>query len=357
TATSSNSQPSLGPPTRAVTSAVRGGQLTLVSSAPPSFAQGGADDGAGGFIDRMLGHRDRSVGSLEFSGTNGDYLAIGHGVSSTLSFTRAAWGPNSLAAEQASGLGVTSALVDLAQGGDSAAAGVAALGGLRVAVAWSSSPTPTGSEFGADRSRSDASAVAVAVTARVTSRWSLSATLGSLKEDNALLGTTYLGAGPLSLGARHQSRQTGLSAAFDLGANRSILAEASLVDVDGAALTSGLVRDVSPLKARAFGLSFIQGDAFATGDSLTLSLRKPLRIVAGDAQMAVTTVDAQGYPVTSLQTVSLKPSGDETDLGLGYVSPVRDLFSWRGAVSLRNDADNQAGRKDIAVRFGLHLGF
>ncbi|MFI4976968.1 MAG: S8 family serine peptidase, partial [Caulobacterales bacterium] len=356
--TSSNSQPFVAAPTRTTTNAVRGGQFTVVGSDTPWLEQDAfGGDASYDFNDRMLGHRDRSVSLLEFAGTNGDYLAVGHGVSSTLSFAQAAWGANSLAAEQASGLGVNSALVDLAQGGYSAAAGAAGFGRLRVAMTWTSSAPPIGSAFAADRSRSDATAIAVALTARITPRWSLGATLSSLKEDNALLGTTYVGDGLVSLGARHDSSQAGISSVFDVGGRRSILAEATVVDVSGASMTSGLVRDVSPLQARAFGLSFIQGDALMSGDSLSISVRKPLRVVSGDARIAVTSVDAEGNPVMSFTPVSLAPSGNETDLTLGYASPARDQISWRGLVSLRDDADNQAGRKDVAFRLGLNWGF
>ena len=358
-ATSSNAQPGLAPPTITTAAAVRGGRLTLVSPAPTSFAEGvfGDSGGAYGFSDRMQGRRDRRVSAFEFTGDNGGYIAIAHGAASTAAFARAAWGPASPAAQQSSGLGVASALTDLAQGGDSATVGAAAFGRLRVAATFSSSPTPVGSAFAADRDRSDASAFAVAVTARITARWSVGATLGRLNEDNALLGSTYSAAGPLSLGARHRSGQVAVSTALDLGGGRALLAEAAQVNVDGASMTSGLISAVSPLKARAWGVSLVQADAFAAGDQLSIAVRQPLRVVSGAAQLAVTGVDSQGLPVTVFQPVSLRPSGAETDLTFGYASPVRAGASFRASASLRQDADNQAGRGDVAVRLGVNWAF
>jgi hypothetical protein len=357
-ATSSNAQPSLAAPTRTTAAAVAGGRLLLVSPAPVSFAQGVfGDTGGFDFNDRMQGHRDRDVRYVEFAAGNGGFVALGHGVSSGLSFAKAAWGAGSLTAQQSSGLGVTSALADLAQGGDSATAGAAVFSRLRVAATVTTSPAPFGSAFASDRARSDASAVAVTVTARVTPRWSIGATFGRLSEDNALLGSTYNGAGPLTLGAHHTSRQLAVSAAFDLGGRRAILAEAAMVDVDGARMTSGLISDVSPLKARAYGVSFVQGDALISGDSLSIALRKPLRVVSGSASLAISSVDSQGLPVTVFTPVSLAPSGSETDLTLGYATPTRRGAAYRASVSLRQDADNQAGRGDVAFKLGVNLTF
>lgn len=357
TPTSPNSQPLLAAPVRTTTTAVHGGRFTLLSSAPTGFASGaiGADPYDVG--ERLLGHHDSEIIYLEFSGNEGEYFAFGRGASSTLSFTQAAWGSDTLAAEQASSLGVTSALVDLAQGGFSAAVGGQAFGRLRMAMAWSSSPQAVGSSLPADRSRSDASAIAVAFTAKISQRWSLGATLGSLKEDNALLGTTYAGTGAVSFGAHHRSRQVGFSTAFDLGGRRSILAEATIVDVDAASLSFGLVREVSPLRARAYGVSFIQGDVLKAGDFLSISLRKPLRIVSGHADLAVTSVDGEGVATTSFAPVSLAPSGSETDLTIGYAAPMSAQANWRAAVTLRKDAGNQAGRGDVAFRLGVNWGF
>ena len=157
------------------------------------------EDGAFDFNDRMQGRRDRTVSFAEFAADGGGYLAMGHGVSSTLSFAKAAWGAASLTAQQSSNLGVNSALVDLAQGGYSASAGGAAFGRLRLAMTVTSSAPPTGSAYASDRDRSDASAVAVAMTAKVTSRWTVGATLGTLKEDNALAGHDLQRRRPLEL--------------------------------------------------------------------------------------------------------------------------------------------------------------
>jgi hypothetical protein len=122
-------------------------------------------------------------------------------------------------------------------------------------------------------------------------------------------------------------------------------------------MARGLISNVSPLRARAFGVSFLQGDAFRAGDSLSISVRKPLRVTSGQAQLAVSTVDGDGEPVTTLTPISLKPSGDETDVTLGYAAPLGRLASWRASAALRQDAGQQAGRTDLALRFGFNVAF
>jgi len=358
TSNSPNSQIVGTPPVN--TSAVNssGGHFMLIGVAPVSFGEGVfGDRGTGELGDGFIGRRGPDPAYIAFAGNDGSFWAVGRGVSSSLAFAQATWGADNLAAEQTGDLGVAGALVNLAQGGYSATIGGPGFGRFRLAASWSSSPAPIGSAEATDRNRSDATAAAIAVTARLTSRWSVGATVSSLTEDNALLGTTYDGAGPLSFGARHRSRLVGVSSAFDLGGGRAILAEASLVSADGANVDSGLIRSVSPLKAMAWGVSFIQGDAFRPGDTLSISVRQPLRVTSGEAEMAVTNVDSQGYSSTVFNPVSLAPSGHETDATLGYALPVGDAASFKGLVSYRSDADNQAGLSDVALRLGMNLIF
>src|SRR4029079_32203 len=97
------------------------------------------------------------------------------------------WGADAAAADQANKLGVSTALMGLAQGGYSTALGYnfserarLALrwvvhrlwGRARLAVGWSSTDLVAGTGQATDRTRSSAEAAMVAVTARLTPRWS-----------------------------------------------------------------------------------------------------------------------------------------------------------------------------------------
>jgi subtilisin family serine protease len=345
----------IGPVTAAPpvnTAAVAGGHFMLVGlTSAPAADPAGAPSG-----DDLTGRHAPDPTYLAYAGDDGGFWAVGQSVSSSLGFAQAAWGVDSPAAQPASGLGVTGALMDLAQGGRSASLGEP-LGPFRIAAAWSSSPAPVGSAEASDRNRTDAGVAAIAVTTRLDGRWSLGVTYSSLREDNALLGTIYDGAGPLSLGARHRSQLVGASALVDLGGGRALLAEASEVAADGAGMASGLIRSVSPLRAAAWGVSAIQAGAFVRGDALTVSLRQPLRVVSGAAQLAVTTVDDQGYASTSFTPVGLAPAGHETDLAVGYAAPLGRRASFAGGLSLRSDAENQPAVTAVDVHAGVNLLF
>jgi hypothetical protein len=357
--TSVNAQASFAPPLRSSTFASSAGRFMVLGSAPASFAQAAfGRDSALTWGDELFGRRQPAPAYLAFAGADGSFLAIGRGVSSSLSFAQAAWGADSLAARQADDLGVAGALVDLAQGGYSAAVGGQALGRLRIAASWSATPPPVGSAFASDRTRSDASAAAISLTAHLSRGLSLGLTYSALHEDNALLGATYAGGGLLDLGPHRQSRMLGVTTALELGGGRALLAEASFGETDGAApAAGGLISRVSALKSQAWGVSFIQSDFMKRGDSVSLSVRQPLRVVAGEADLAITGVDARGYPLTSFAPVSLAPTGHETDVTVGYAAPASDRLSFRTALSWRSDADNVAGRSDLAFRFGINAAF
>ena len=162
----------------------------------------------------------------------------------------------------------------------------------------------------------------------------------------------------LSLGPNHQSQSVGFTTAYNLGGGRSLLVDAMVVKSSGAsALNSGLFNSVTPLSARALGVSLVQANAFRDGDHLTLSVRQPLRVTGGSVAMVETTVDSQGYPISTTTNVSLRPSGNETDIGAGYVAPLKNGFNLNTAISYRNDADNVRGSQDVLARLALTKSF
>ena len=202
-----------------------------------------------------------------------------------------------------------------------------------------------------------ASAAVIGVNAQVTRRWSLGASYSGLTETNGLLGSTYDGAGLLSFGGHHASRSVAVTTAYDLGGGRNLLAEAAWVSTDGARLNGGLIRDVSAITARAWGVSFVQSDALRAGDQFSVSVKQPLRVTSGTASLAVTTVDSEGYASTGFTTVGLAPDGNETDLDLAYGAVVRGGLRLGGEVDLRSDAQNVRGQTDVAFKLSGALRF
>ncbi len=104
-------------------------------------------------------------------------------------------------------------------------------------------------------------------------------------------------------------------------------------------------------------MSLVKADAFRLGDGVSLSFRKPLRVISGAAQVAMTTVDDQGYSTTRLTSVSLRPDGDERDLFLGYSAPLGRDVDISTAIGYRADVENARGMNDIALRLALGMRF
>jgi len=344
-----------------VTHLVGGGSMTLASSALP-FAGGGQSapvDASLQLAERTLGTRDPSVFLMSMTTAAGTTVAAGRGLSSASAFAGAMWGGESAAAVQAQQTGASDALMDLAQGGYFAAAGAYLGAGTRVALSWSATPTaePWSNIPGQALIQPHASAVSVGVTRRLTGRWSLGATVTALSESNGLLGADSNPQGLLGFGAQHRSSSIGLATTYDLGGGRALMLDASLSRTSGSGEGGGLIGQVTPVTARAFGAAFLQADAFRPGDHLSVSVRKPLRVMGGSAQLAVTTVDSEGYATTSLVRVGLKPSGDETDVALAYATPLKGGADMSFGLSVRSDADNVHGLTDAVARLAFNKAF
>ena len=334
-----------------------GGVLTFASS----------DSWSPAYQDMLSQERQRSEGGVNNGTSSAFYMslvspggamgAIGRGLPASASFANALWSPGSAAAYQADQMQVSNALMGLAQGGYFASAGAPLGPRTRVAMSWSATPTVEGVLPSLDPLTPRSSVLAFGIIHKVTNRWSLGLTYNTLEEGNGLLGAVYNPAGALSFGADHRSQSVGLSSAYDLGGRRSLLVDASISKTRGATPTGGLISSVSDLTARAFGVSLVQSDAFRAGDRFSLTVRKPLRVIDGSAQLVTTTVDSEGNPVSTLTPVSLKPNGDETDLSLGYSAAMGHSLSLNSGLDYRADADNTRGLQDIAVRMAMSLRF
>jgi hypothetical protein len=346
------------PMTSVVSTTPKGGRL-MVATSDMSFMDGpGADSPALSLARQTTGQQGATAFYLGLTTPGGDTAAIGRGLPSTASFADALWGEGALAAYQSNALGVSNALMGLAQGGYFASVGTKIGGRSRLALSWSASPDSSSWGMTPDQNLASSTALGVGLTTRLTARWSMGVTFTALGEKNGLLGTVFDGAGLLNLGSRHQSSSVGFTTALDIGPGRSLLFDATAARTTGSSgLTSGLINSVSPLTARAYGVSFVQADAFRAGDDLTFFVRKPLRVMGGTASIAVTTVDALGYPTTSLVNVGLRPSGDETDFGVGYTAPFRGGVYLNTGLSFRSDADNISGAHDVVARLAVSKSF
>ncbi|HEY2661315.1 MAG TPA: S8 family serine peptidase [Caulobacteraceae bacterium] len=333
-----------------------GGGTLVMAASDFSFGGGLADDEARSQASRTIGPRDAGVFYLAMTDSKGTLGAVGRGLGSSASFANALWGAGSTASYQAQSLGVSSALMNLAQGGYFGSFGANLGGRSRLAVSFTQSLSADDMNIAQNGLRTSASAVEAGLSLTLTPRWSTGFTVSSLSERNALLGSVYSQSGPLSLGDSHRSASIGVSSSLDLGQGRSLLVDAT-VSRTGGAFGSGVIGQVSSLTSRGYGVSLLQADAFSLGDRLTLSFRKPLRVVAGWADLAQTTVDSDGYPTTTFSRFSLKPDGDETDLSLGYATILRGQVDVSTGLDYRADAENVKGLNDVSMRLAATWRF
>ena len=336
-------------------------QAPTVAATSSKFADGSSFSMAESKEDRAYMNPSHNF-VMEMTDASGNVFASGNGFPATSSFADALWGTSSLAAENVRTLGVSDTLLSLAEGGKFAALGRKTGETTHVAYTMSETQNTTSGLGGNNWQTPTASAYGVGVTTRLADLgtaegWTGGLTLNSLSEQNGFLGSTYNGNGPLSFGANHQSVSLGVSSAFDLGGGTGLLFDAAFVRTDGASMSNGLVNNVSSLTARAYGVSMTQHEAFAKDDQLSLTLRKPLRVISGSASLATTGVDSEGYATTTSTRVGLTPNGNESDLILGYTTPVTENVTFTTSASLTEDAQNIRGNTAGGVTMGLKVGF
>jgi hypothetical protein len=97
-------------------------------------------------------------------------------------------------------------------------------------------------------------------------------------------------------------------------------------------------------------MAFSKSAVLAEKDSVSLVLKKPLRVYGGTANVSVPNgTDLSGNPIIQVEKVSLTPTGNETDLGLVYNRPLGETTVAGLSFMVRHDADNVAGAVDGAV--------
>jgi hypothetical protein len=258
-------------------------------------------------------------------------------------------------------------LLGLAEGGNFTAVGimigkhtrlaVTALDTVAAADALTGTTSLSQTLLGNSAMQPVATGFGAGITTRLDDGWRGGLTVDVLHERNALLGTTYDTSGALGLGGHHASVSLGLSTSLDLGEDAGVLFDASIARSDGASVADGLVTGVSSTLSRAYGVAFVEQNAFASGDHLSIGLRRPLTVIGGSATIATTSIDSQGFATTGTTRVSLTPQTSETDLVVSYGIPLQFGINLTADLTLRRDYDNVPGNNDALAMLGMHLKF
>jgi hypothetical protein len=346
-----------------------GGALSLTRADDPNLFSFASPGRLGLVAQNNSGTGAQPAGwAFQLTQPGGSVIAAGSGLPGSASFADTLWGPGSRAAEESRTLGVSNSLLSLADGGTftgfgtqlnphtriafSAVETQAAAGGL------GSGATLSNSLMGGNTwTQPVATGFGIGIASELDQGWTGGVTLNYLHERNGLLGTTYADGGGVGLGGNHSSVSLGFSTGYEFGPDTGLLFDFSLARSDGGSVADGLVTGVSSTLSRAYGVAFVEQNAFTSGDHLSIGIRRPLTVIAGSANVATTSVDDQGNAVTSTTRVGLAPSSRETDLLLSYGMPWRYGINFSANLTVRRDADNIAGNKDALALLGARLSF
>ncbi|MGE0458446.1 MAG: S8 family serine peptidase [Bauldia sp.] len=122
--------------------------------------------------------------------------------------------------------------------------------------------------------------------------------------------------------------------------------------------TDDLVEDIGPVAFNGFHVGANVRGVIADDDKVTVSVSRPLRVLAGDVDLAMPvgrTID--GAVTTEAVTVALAPEGRQLDFGFNYEIGLGALSTLRFAATYSLDAGNVADARGIAVAAGLGVGF
>ena len=283
---------------------------------------------------------------------SGTVLAFGYGTALPVqySYTRALYGSEDAAT--AAGEMATN-LSSFSQGGSILAAGMPLGGGVRVAFAYSGSAGLSQSplESAAMPLAQKATVVGAGLSWRVHDRLQFGVSTQSLDERNGLLGSSYSESSAVGLGSGRQSTELGVSALISLSARESVFIEASQsMTRSGQAGDASLLTGTSDIRAQAFGARYVVSELFRPADRISVSFRQPLRVTAGSASLAVTSIDpVTGVATTGIEQVDLAPTGRQRDYRIGYDTPMSRTSRLGLQFTLSQDALNIAGNDKRTV--------
>lgn len=299
--------------------------------------------------------QDRRMGFAMLTDTRGTTTAFGYGYPVQYAYAKALYGSDDFA--RLSDSLSTSNLSILAQGGGLFAYGTKLSDDTRIAMSWSGTMSPLAAA-GTQPAWTVANAnnVSFGLTHRFSPAFTAGVTMGFLSENHGLLGSTYDAGSAVSLGNNNRTTSVGVSGAYAMDKNNSLLLEATWARTSGAN-GSGLFAGTSDLISTAYGASFQSRNLAKTGDQIVFSVKQPLRVTRGQASLVSVSVDEFGLAHYGTEWVSLVPSGRQMDYKLMYDRPLskRQSVSWQA--TYRQDVYNIAGNNDRTVGTTWRMSF
>lgn len=297
----------------------------------------------------------RPVSFVSYTSADGAVAAAGYGVSPANAFGRALFGGRGQ--EGQFEIGASTALAALADGGYGGSLGGPLGPRLRLATSWSSTAPNDDAPLSGGVNARWASAHSFAASYALTPHVTVATTLTALDERGGLLGGAYSSRSVINLGDQHSTLSKGATLAFDLGPGRAFVVDASEADTAASRVDTGLISGLGRLRALGFGAAFSQSNVLAAGDRLSLTVRQPLQLVAGTADLAQTSVDQDGFSHTAVVRTALAGGSRQIDASLGYGRSLSPRTELKADVVWRDNLYQQSGVRDVALRLAVHARF
>jgi hypothetical protein len=172
-----------------------------------------------------------------------------------------------------------------------------------------------------------------------TSWLGLQLTQTFLDESDSMLGSQSGGAFGFSSGA--VSSATGAAVTFNVLPSTMLRAHYTEGFTEAEQSGLSLFRQVDPLESRSFGLSLVHQGFFGRDhDQIGISVSKPLRVYAGQAELNVPvgrTID--GDVIYKHQKIDWAPEGSQTDYDVSYRAALSDNLSLGFNLFYQDEAD------------------
>ena len=274
----------------------------------------------------VTGSRTENVNSQFFmmlSDKAGDVKAMGLGVTSRMGYANALY-HDKQKADLSMALG-SSNLSDISNGGTFISWGSSLNPSTRFAISLNekNNSALSGNKVALNNdSKNAVTDVNVGLLYAMNDSIQLGLHLDSLTEEKGLLGNLYETNALINLGNKNYTSAIGFSLNIDIDKNQHLLLEGTNASIKSSR-SSGIVNQTNGISAQALGVAYLHNDLIKKDDVFTLSIKQPLRVAEGKANVTLTEIDAvTGEASQQNHWVSLKPDGHEIDSKLSYNTPL-----------------------------------
>ena len=185
-----------------------------------------------------------------------------------------------------------------------------------------------------------------------------SAGIGRLQESDSVLGTTQAGA--LNFAGSAGTNVASFGVAFSPAARVTLGAQYTMGYTGSVAnRADSLVSGYTAGRSEAYAVFAALQDRFRAGDSFSVTLAQPMRMVSGAMQMVVPVgADENGSPLIASRSISLRPEGRETRAEALYISPINRHANWFLGVTVRHQPDHDlTAPREVTIGSGFRTVF